>query len=177
MRQFVVFDASNLWYVEFSWNSRDFVCSYYNRKDVVKPAFNGQNILAPTTKQQLQYYNYLSVYTKDKVAVSENMGAMVRKFHVCFSCSFCSWMPYDLNCLYQTVVGGWQQNSSEIVIWGIGSFCDLFDPSLIHDALADPTHGFKNAVFGWDTMKGTPGGDIISDLFIGVDGEFIHKLL
>ena len=86
-------------------------------------------------------------------------------------------MPYNSNDLHQTVVGGWQQNSDETFIWIIGSFCDPFDPSLIHDALADPTHGFKNVVFGWDTMKGTPGGDIISDLFIGAGGEFIHKLL
>jgi hypothetical protein len=55
----------------------------YNRRDVVRPALHGKYFLAPTTKQRLRYKNYLSVYGKDKVNVSENMRIMVEKFHVC----------------------------------------------------------------------------------------------
>jgi len=54
------------------------------RKDVVKPALHGGYFLTPTTKQQLQYQSYLSVYGKDKVQVSKNMAAMLKEFHVCY---------------------------------------------------------------------------------------------
>lgn len=70
----------------------------------------------------------------------------------------------------------WLQNSNKTWICGIGSFHDPFDPSLICDTLADPDHGLRGVVFGWDTIcKDTPCDDEISRLFIEVDGEF-YKL-
>ena len=54
----------------------------YNRKDVVQPALHKGIFLAPTTKQRLQYQNYLSVFGKDKVQVTENMFAVIKEFHV-----------------------------------------------------------------------------------------------
>jgi len=74
--------------------------------------------------------------------------------------------------LYQVAVNNWKQKSDQAWTRGIGSIYDPFDPSLIHDALAEPDR-FKSVVFGWDTMgEGAPCSDAISQLFIGVDGKF-----
>jgi len=73
---------------------------------------------------------------------------------------------------YQVVVNGWLQDSNKLWTRGIGSIFDPFDPSLIHDALADP-NGFRSVVFGWDIVgENAPCNDVISQLFIGVDGRF-----
>ena len=73
---------------------------------------------------------------------------------------------------YQTVVNNWLQQSDKTWTRGIESIVDPFDPSLIHDALVDP-NGFRSVVFGWDTIVGgIPCDDVISKLFIGVDGMF-----
>ena len=69
-------------------------------------------------------------------------------------------------------MNNWLQQSDKIWIRETGSISDPFDPSLVHDALVDPI-GFRSVVFGWDTIGLTaPNDDTISQLFIGVDGEF-----
>jgi hypothetical protein len=74
---------------------------------------------------------------------------------------------------YQTIVNDWLQKGDQTWTRGIGSFYDPFDPSLICDALADTTHGFRSVVFGWDTTgKGAPCDDVISKLFIEASSEF-----
>jgi len=73
-------------------------------------------------------------------------------------------------------VNNWAQESDKTWIHGIGSIYDPFDPSLIHDALAE-SGGFRSVVFGWDTIdESAPCNNPISQLFTGVNGEFNHEL-
>ena len=70
-------------------------------------------------------------------------------------------------------VNKWLENSDQMWTQEIGSFYDPLDPALIHDALADTTHGFKSVVFGWGTIgRDGPSDDAITELFVEGNSEF-----
>ena len=82
-----------------------------------------------------------------------------------------------LSTVYQTVIQAWWNKPNQEFICQIGTFSDPFDSYLIYNALMDKTHGFRSAVFGWDTVHlDKPSDDQISKLFEG-HGKFITSYI
>jgi len=83
MCQFAIFDVAMCSLFDlFSLHGMVYLDTKATREDIVRPALCRGYILAPTTSQQLQYKNYLSVHGKDMVNVLTKMSILIEDSHV-----------------------------------------------------------------------------------------------